>query len=186
METQIHPLILKRRSIFSFSDQQVEKEKLDQLFSAAGKAPSSYNAQPWAFIYAARDNSEQYDLMADLLVKANKRWALSAPILVLSMAEVISIPKNRRNTYAFHDLGIATGNFILQAVFFGLFVHPMGGFDKEKARVSLNIPDRYEPAVIMAVGYPGNISDIPDDLRERLESAWKRKQVSEFVRSGSW
>ena len=185
-DNHIHPLILKRRSIFSFSKEDVSHENLMILFEAAGKAPSSFNIQPWAFIYTVKDKPEDYKKMADLLTDDNKIWALSAPVLVLSLAQTVSTYNKLNNPYAFHDLGIATGNLLFQALFMGLFIHPMGGYNKERARKVLNIPDNYEPSVMMALGYPGNLDNLPDVLKQKQLKAGNRKLLNEFVSEGSF
>jgi nitroreductase len=51
------------------------------LFEAARWAPSSYNNQPWRFIYAKRDT--QY---WKLLVEGNKAWAQNASVLIVVIA----------------------------------------------------------------------------------------------------
>lgn len=185
MDSHIHPLIIKRRSIFSFSEKPIEQEELDLLFEAAGKAPSSFNAQPWGFIYAHR-NTAEYSVMAGLLSDGNRSWASSAPVLFLSMAEIYSEEKKRANAYAFHDLGMATGNLLLQATYMELYIHPMGGYDKDRARKDLNIPGHFEPAAMMALGYPGSEENLPDNLKERLLTAGKRKELQKFVWKGAW
>lgn len=185
-ENQIHPLILKRRSIFSFSDEPVSYEKLMVLFEAAGKAPSSFNAQPWGFIFATKENPGNYKKMADLLMEGNKTWALSAPVLILSLAQTVSAYNNRKNPYAFHDLGMATGNLLFQAAYMGLFIHPMGGYDKDRARKVLKISEDYEPAAMMALGYPGKTDKLPDELKKRQQEAGKRKPLDEIIREGAF
>jgi len=52
------------------------------LFEAARWAPSSYNNQPWRFIYAERD-SEYWDAFLSLLVPFNKAWAQHAGVLII-------------------------------------------------------------------------------------------------------
>ena len=48
----ILPAIIERWSPLSFSDQPVEAEKIATFFEAARFAPSSYNEQPWRYVYA--------------------------------------------------------------------------------------------------------------------------------------
>jgi nitroreductase len=117
----ILPEILKRKSIMSFSDKPVEPEKLKLLFEAARWAPSSSNVQPWRFIYASKEDSENYNKIFDLLFEGNKVWAGSAPVLAISIAEVVMEYKERPNRFAFHDLGMAVGNLLIQATSMGIF-----------------------------------------------------------------
>ena len=49
---KIHPLIQNRWSPRAFSPKPIPHEAVMALFEAARWAPSSYNEQPWRFIYA--------------------------------------------------------------------------------------------------------------------------------------
>ena len=185
MTNILQPLITKRKSILAFSNKEVSKDDLKLLFEAARWAPSAYNAQPWRFAIAQKGKDKIYDDFYSLLMEGNKTWAGSAPILVLSVAEVKDY-KNRSNRFAFHDLGMAVGNLLTQATSMGLFVHQMGGYDMEGARRLLNIPKNFEPGAMMAVGYKGEIDDLSEDLKNRELAKRERKDIEEFVFQGKW
>ncbi|MFW5821641.1 MAG: nitroreductase family protein [Bacteroidota bacterium] len=179
-------LIKKRKSIVSFSPEIPTQEEIALLFDAARWAPSSRNAQPWRFIYATRKYGEEYDRFFNLLYEGNQLWAHSAPVLALSVAEVISEYKSKPNRYAFHDLGMAVGNLLTQATSMGIYVHQMGGFDVEGARKAFNIPERFEPGAMIAIGYPGEIDHLPMELKRRELQKRTRKEVDEIVFRGTW
>ncbi|MCK4921468.1 MAG: nitroreductase family protein [Bacteroidales bacterium] len=181
----IQPLITKRKSILSFSNKKIDEKNIQILFEAARWAPSSYNAQPWRFVIARKAQDKIYDEFYSLLMEGNRIWAETAPILVLSVAEVKDY-MNRPNRFAFHDLGMAVGNLLIQATSMGLFVHQMGGYDFEAARKLLNIPENFEPAAIMAIGYRGEIANLPDELKKREKAKRVRKEIAEFVFHGKW
>ena len=65
--------------------EELTDEELMSLFEAARWAPSSYNNQPWRFIYA-KTNTEHWDRFFNLLVEANKVWAKNARALVVVIA----------------------------------------------------------------------------------------------------
>lgn len=182
---KIHSVIRDRKSILSFSDKKITNNELDLLFEAARWAPSSYNQQPWRFIYALKPDKE-YGRMLSCLMEGNRIWASTAPVLVLSIAEIRSDYKNKLNRFGWHDLGMAVGNLLSQATNMGLFVHQMGGYDIEKARELLNIPERFEPAAMMAIGYRGEKNSLPADLIERENAPRTRNDISEFVFKNSW
>lgn len=182
----LQPLLAKRRSIVSFSPEIPYDEDLMLLFEAARWAPSSRNQQPWRFIYATKKNMEEYNIFFNLLEETNQLWAQSAPVLVLSIAETISDYKNRPNRFAFHDLGMAVGNLLTQATYMGLYVHQMGGYDVEGARAAFNIPERFEPAAMMAIGYRGEIDHLPMELKRRELQKRSRKELGEILYRGSW
>lgn len=179
----IHELILKRWSPVAFDPSPVDQEKIDQLFEAAKWAPSGRNAQPWRFLYASREMPE-YTLYYDLLFEGNQVWAGTAPLFILPLAQVVSDYKDRPNRLALYETGMAVSNLLLQATHMGLFVHQMGGYDQEKAREVLHIPDQFEPTVIMAIGYKGDIRQLPVEMEERETKERTRKDLCEFVMQG--
>ena len=62
----------------------------------------------------------------------------------------------------------------------------MAGFDVEKARHELSIPQDHEPVAVAAIGYPGKSADLPEKLRKRDASPRKRKPLTSFVFEGVW
>ena len=65
----------------------------------------------------------------------------------------------------------------------GLVAHGMAGFDREKARRELGVPDDYDVEAMIALGRPGDPDQLPESLRER-ETPSGRKKVEEFAREG--
>lgn len=181
----IHPLISKRRSVVSFSPDSPDHSDMELLFDAARWAPSSRNAQPWSFIYALKEDEAEFKKLADLLNEGNY-WAREAPVLILSMAQVISDYQNKPNHYAMHDLGMATANLMIQATSMGLYLHPMAGFDAKKAVEVFKIPDNVRAAAMIALGYHGEIDHLPIELKRRELAKRTRKELSEFVFQGSY
>jgi hypothetical protein len=59
----------------------------------------------------------------------------------------------------------------------------MAGFDFDKARTALKVPDDYAVAAMFAAGRPGNDADLPQQLRDR-ETPSNRKPVSEIICEG--
>ena len=53
----VNPLMLNRWSPRAMSGEEISDEDLMRLFEAARWAPSSYNGQPWRFIYAKRNTA---------------------------------------------------------------------------------------------------------------------------------
>jgi nitroreductase len=181
MKANIHPLISKRYSPVIFSDKEVGEEVLNRLFEAARWAPSSFNDQPWSFIYGVKGKDEIYNLLFDCLMDANKEWAKGAPVLMLSVASLISPTTQKENPYAFHDTGMAVSNLLFQATDMDLYVHQMGGYSKSKARELLKIPDSYKPVAMIALGYKGNQDNAPEKLVSRENNERTRKPLNSFV-----
>jgi nitroreductase len=174
----LHELLSRRWSPRAFSPRPVESAKLLQLFEAARWAPSSYNAQPWAFIVATREDAEGYNRLLSTLVDVNRQWARQAAVLILAVAKLDFDHVARPNRHAFYDLGQAVANLTVQATALDLQIHQMGGFDARSASELLAIPAGYEPVAVLALGYQ---AELPEGRAART-----RKPLADFVFSGSW
>ena len=159
----------------------VEQEKINSLFEAVRWAPSSSNEQPWFYIYATPDQPELYEKISALLNEGNRVWAVQAPLLVVSMARKFFRKNEKPNSHALYDLGGANSFLALQAVHLGLQVRQMAGYNKAHAIEALNIPDTFEPGVIIAIGYPGDPASLPEVLMERELKPRERFPQGSFV-----
>lgn len=180
----IHDLISERWSPRTFADRPVEREKLYSILEAARWAASAANQQPWHFIIATKENTDDHERLVATLWDLNIRWAKHAPVLILVVAKLYDRPGKEYTS--FYDAGMAVGNLVTQAVDLGLVTHQMGGFDPDKARATLGIPQGYQPLAMIALGYPGTPDVLPDDLREREHAPRHRKSLEEFVFEGRW
>jgi nitroreductase len=185
-EAPIHDVLKHRWSPRAFDKRPVEKEKLHSLFEAARWAASSYNAQPWYFIVATKDDPENFERVLSCFVEFNQSWAKDAPVLAISVAGLKFLHNGEPNRHAFHDVGQASANLALQATSLGLQIHQMAGLLPEKAREVFGIPEGYEAVAGIALGYPGDSASLPNHLREREEAPRERKPLSSFVFSGEW
>ncbi|MEI9814592.1 MAG: nitroreductase family protein [Acidobacteriota bacterium] len=180
----IHDLLARRWSTRSYTSQSIAPATLRSLFEAARWAPSSGNGQPWTFLVARKEDAAEFEKLASTLNPGNA-WAKSAAALAISVA-ALDRPGGNPNAHAWHDVGMATQNLILQATELGLSTHVMGGFSHEKAREVFAIPDRFEPVAAIAIGYPGDPAQLPEDLRKKDLAPRNRKPLSEFVFNGKW
>jgi nitroreductase len=182
----LHDLIIHRWSPRAFDARAVEPEKLRILFEAARWASSSYNAQPWSFIIATKDDADGFKKVLDSFVEFNQGWAKNAPVIGLSVAALKMPHDGSPNRHAFHDVGQAATTLALQATALGLQVHQMAGILPDKARQIFGIPPDYEAVAGFALGYPGDPAALPDQLKQRELGTRERKPVSSFVFEGSW
>jgi nitroreductase len=151
---KINPLILHRWSPRSMTGEELDNNTILSLFEAARWAPSSYNKQPWRFIYAKR-NTPYWNKLLNLLAEPNKVWAKNAALLI-----VVVSSKNFEHNGKFsithqYDAGAAWENLALEALSRGLVSHVMQGFDYEKAREDLDIPDTFDVMAMAAIGKQG-------------------------------
>ncbi|MGE0711339.1 MAG: nitroreductase family protein [Planctomycetota bacterium] len=185
-EHPIHDLIAQRWSPYAFADRDVSVACLRSLFEAARWSPSSYNAQPWSYLVATRDDPAEHARLLACLLEPNQLWARHAPVLALGVVSHDFAHNGQPNRAALHDLGLAAANLSLEATARGLVVHQMIGIDPEKARETYGIPARSEALTGLAIGYLGDPAALPEHLRERDLRPRQRKPLAEFVFSGAW
>lgn len=182
-EYAVDSLFIGRWSPRAMSGQPVADDELMSLFEAARWAPSSYNEQPWRFLYAKRD-TPQWDMFFDLLVPFNQEWCKNGAVLVVICSKNESMHGGLNYTHSF-DAGAAWQNLALQGYLRGLIVHGMGGFDHEKARIELQIPDGYTVEAMAVIGRHGDPKNLPDYMQEN-ESPSDRKNTKEIVCEGKF
>jgi nitroreductase len=186
VEFPVNELIQNRWSPRAFSEKPVPHDVLRSLFEAARWAPSSNNEQPWAYIVATKDDTANFEKSLGALVEFNANWAKKAPVLVIAVAELAFARNNAPNRNAQYDVGAASLQLSLEATARGLVVHQMAGFDPDTAREAYGIAQGWEPIAAMAIGYPGDVSSLPEPLQSRERAARSRKPIREFVMSGQW
>ncbi len=177
----VHTLIAERWSPYAFADAPVERDTLRSLFEAARWAASSYNEQPWSFVVATREDEAGFEALLSCLVPANQAWAKAAPVLALGLVRDTFTRNDKDNAAALHDLGLATGNLMLEATARGLFVHAMIGIDPDRAREVYRIPAHSRACTGLAIGHKAEAESLPEGLRERDLAPRTRKPLGEFV-----
>ena len=129
----IHPFILNRWSPRAMSGEELTDEELLPLFEAARWAPSSYNNQPWRFLYAKR-NTKHWNTFFSLLGEFNQSWCKNAAVLIVVISHQNFEHNNKPSRTHHFDTGAAWENLALEATHRGLVAHGMEGFEYEKAR----------------------------------------------------
>jgi nitroreductase len=189
--TANHPiaaLFLERWSPRAFTGETIADHVLLTLFEAARWAPSSYNSQPWRFLYSKR-GSDSWPKFLDLLSERNQSWANNAAALVVVVSKQTFVPPGQQQpivsrTHSF-DTGAAWANLALQASLAGWHTHAMAGFDVDRARTALHVPDDFRVEAAIAVGRLGDKSSLPEPLRA-MENPNGRRPLSETVLEGGF
>ena len=107
-------------------------------------------------------------------------------MLVLALAQSTYSKTGTAYQHSWYDLGQSVALLSVEATALGLAVHQMGGFDADKARELLSIPEGFQPVIVFAVGYPSLPSTLPDDLRKREQAPRSRKLLQDFVYTEEW
>ncbi len=171
----------QRWSPRSFADKGVDKETLRSLFEAARWSASSRNEQPWRFVVATQDKPQGHSALADVLVPSNRRWAVKAPVLILGIARLDFEYNGKPNGHARYDLGAAVTSMLVEATARGLSAHQMAGFDAQKARQTYQIPENFEPVVVVALGHAGAAEALPEELAEREKAPRSRLEQDAII-----
>lgn len=179
-EPSLADVISQRRSFRAFAGKIVEDEKVAALFEAARWAPSSMNEQPWIYVYA-HAHSELYNKIVDSLSTSNKIWAAKAPLLIVSVVKEKLSRNGAHNPIALHDIGMANLALTFKATALGLNTHIIGGFSAVSLAGALHLSADTKPVVVIAVGYPGNADELPEELKKREHAPRMRKTHAEFV-----
>jgi nitroreductase len=179
----IHPFFLNRWSPRAMTGEEIAPGELMRMFEAARWAMSSMNNQPWRFLYALR-NTPHWETFFNLLAPGNQVWCKNAGVLLVMVSRTTFDNGKTARTHSY-DTGAAWYSFALQGVMMGLVVHGMQGFNYDKAKEDLGVPDGYQVEAMAAVGRPGDPDDLPQALRER-EQPSLRKKMEEFAFEGGF
>ena len=176
-----------RRARRAFDPRTVPAETQELLWRAVSVAPSHGNVQS-ARLLVAQSKGARGKLVA-ALSEGNRNWAPAAPLLVA----LGSIPNHEhadsygeeRALWSFHA-GIAAGNLMAQATALGLIAHPMAGFDEAAVRGALGAPDELRILAVFAIGYPGPVESLPEDLQRRERREQRRQPLDRLVAIDRW
>lgn len=178
----VHPIFINRWSPRSMTGEPLTDEEIMPLFEAARWAPSSYNEQPWRFLYAKRE-TQHWDKFFSLLGEWNRQWCENAALLCLIVSKKTFTQGEKPNKVHSFDCGSAWENLALEGARRGLVVHGMAGFDDAAARDVLGIPDDFDVEAMFAVGKRAPAEDLPEEMREK-ERPSKRNPLSEILMEG--
>jgi nitroreductase len=181
-----HRIFVDRWSPRGFSDEAIPEAELRTFLEAARWAPSSYNSQPWRFLYALRGQPE-FETFLTPLIEFNRGWAKHAAALIYVISKKSFTPAGKTEptfsrTHSF-DSGAAWANFANQVALSGWAAHGMSGFDVEAAQKALGVPDGFAVEIAVAVGRKGDGAHLPAVLLER-EKPSPRLPVGDIAAAG--
>ncbi len=158
-----------RFSLRSYSDRDVEPEKLTKILEAGRIAPTAKNNQPQRI----------FVLQGDSIAKAVKasRCTFGAPVVLVicyDQNDAAVLPMNSVN-FGFVDASIVITQMMLQATELGLGSCWVGLFDEKIIRETLDLPDNYVPVALLPLGYAA-------DGATPSERHHERKPLAETVK----
>ena len=184
-DTALDPLFLNRWSPRAFDGSVMPADDLRTILDAGRWAPSSFNYQPWRFLYATRDDAANWARFLDLLIPFNAIWAKEASVLLFILSETtMGSPDKPSHSHSF-DAGAAWSAIALQSTLIGYHAHGMVGIDMDKTRAELGVPDGFRIEAAVAIGRMGDPASLPEKLQAREEPS-NRKPLEEIAYSGNF
>jgi nitroreductase len=169
---QVQEAMKKRKSVRSYLDKPVEKEKIDKILEAAQIAPSARNSQEWRIIVVT-----DKDVRRRLAEAArNQMFVAEAPVVFVCCAETDKANMTCGHSRYTVDCSIAVDHMMLAAVEEGLGTCWIGAFTQEPVRKLLDIPKDIEVFALLPTGYPTD----PAAAEKR------RKPMNEIACYDSW
>jgi nitroreductase len=168
---ELNAVIDQRRSVRSFAPMQVSDALIEELATAAGRAPSCSNKQPWRFVFVR--SPSMLERMIGTLAPGNATWGKHASLIVAVWSQVdldCRTPDGR--DYFQFDSGMATAFLLLAATERNLATHPVAGFDPQAAREILALPAGAQVITLIIMG--GRAREISPALVE-----WQVKAEAE-------
>ena len=144
-----HELASCRYSVRKFSDQPIEKEKLDLILESGRIAPTACNNQPQRVLAIQSRES-----LAKLKECTGSHF--DAPLALLVCYDKT---KSWKRNYDGDDSGtvdasIVTTQMMLQAFELGIGSTWVAHFDPQKIRGLFKLPKNYFPVALLPLGYP--------------------------------
>ena len=135
-------LLEERYSVRKFSNQKVEKEKIDKILEAARIAPTAVNYQPQRILVL-----EDPDNLAKL--KECTRYHFHAPLaMILCYDKTVSWKDMHNRECGEVDVSIVATYMMLKLFDLGLGSTYVGSFDYKELIKQFNIPENYVPVMI--------------------------------------
>ena len=140
--------IFERKSVRTYLDKEVEKEKIDLMLRAGMAAPTGKNIQPWEFVVVT--DRARLDSMAAALPYAK--------MLAKARNAIVVCGDSARSSYWYLDCSAATQNILLAAESLGLGAVWTAAYPYEDrmqvVRKYINLPRNILPLCVIPFGYP--------------------------------
>lgn len=173
------PMFVNRWSTRAFAPYSISQEELYKVLEAGQYAPSANNMQPWRFYIASTE--EQKALFLSFINERNQLWSKNASAFILLASDTLTSDGKEFGKHAF-DTGAAWQAIALQAHLMGLSTRAMGGFNAAEAKEKLNMPQQFQPQIVIALGKPGTNERL-DESFHSMNIPSTRKPLSELIMS---
>ena len=177
----VKEIILKRRAFRSFEPIKITHDIISELAEAAQLSPSCMNNQPWKYVFVKE--KKQLEKMVGALATNNRIWGKNASLIIGVFSQPTDDCIIKERLYNLFDTGMATAFLILRATELGLVAHPIAGYNEEKAKEIMNIPNEMRLITLLICGKKSD--QVPSDflkyMIEQEVTRPKRKPINEFI-----
>ncbi len=159
---EVYEAVVKRRAIRRFQDKPVPYEILEKCVDAGRLAPCGRNHQICEYIIVD-DAKVLPEVFENIGGSARQPPEKGGPLPTRRPKAYIVILINKpledefdanRRRVTLYDVGLAAENIILVALEQGIGTCPILMFNENGLKQVLNIPDKYDVALVIAMGYP--------------------------------
>lgn len=172
---EFEEVVKQRRSIRSYTGEEIGKDEIYELLKIGHAAPSAGNLQARDFIIV---NSHETKTRLKKAAYGQKFIEDSSWVIVVCANEERSAKRygdRGRELYSVQDASAAVENILLAVTDKGLGAVWVGAFDEEWVANILDIPDGVRPVAMIPIGHPDKISKEPPKM-----------DVEELTHEGSW
>ena len=160
-------LAKERYSVRKMKGEKVRKEDLNKILEAARLSPTAKNLQRERLLVV---NTE--DGIEKLKECTACDFGASTIVIISYEKDDEQNESEEARKYGLIDTGIVVTHMCLEATALGLGTTMVGLFDRELTKKLFNIPENYQPELLLPIGY---IDRKPSILHE------KRKPIEELV-----
>ena len=165
--------IAARRNVREYTSQLVSEADLNRIAEAGWRAPSAKNRQAWDFVIVT--NKEHLQELSTVWRGAGHIAGAAAAIALV----IPEPPDERRRVTDQYDVGQATMAMMIAATDLGIGTGHSSVGEQDKAKAILGVPEGYEVAYLLGVGYPADRPLKP--IRKP-----NRRPFDEVVHQGHW
>lgn len=139
----------KRRAYRALEPVEISDEVISELGKTAQLTASCYNKQPWRFVFVK--DGDALKKMHGALSKGNE-WAYKASMIAAVFGKKDNDCVIREREYYLFDIGMAVSAMVLRATELGLVAHPIAGYDPQKVKGVLGIPEDNMVITLVIIG----------------------------------
>ena len=163
----VYRCIRTRVAVKSFIPDTIPEPAVKKILRAARWAPSQRNRQPWHLIVI----SDRQTLNQISSLTSSGAYIAEAPIAIAILMEDARMPQ--------FDAGRLIENMLLVAWSEGIGTSFVGGFDHEKVKELLHVPQSMEFITVMPFGYPTEAGRSGGKRRKELAEITHKERFGE-------